>query len=219
MCSRLHMTLPETAPPPAPTLDAEVLPPVAPRSSPGDPLTAPGAAAPRLRTAGATETSGAATASLVLGIAATLCGGPLLGIPAIICGHAARSAIKRSKGTIGGTGMAMAGLIMGYLSLVWLMLGILLFAVGYVTERQVVSTELDAVQSHSCVNSMRMIDSAKEQGAVMEALSDGDEVAEAQISEFLPSGMPICPQGGVYSLNPVGADPHCSEHGGMSENF
>ena len=43
---------------------------------------------------------------------------PFLGaVVAVITGHMAKSEIKRSAGTIGGNGMATAGLILGYLSL------------------------------------------------------------------------------------------------------
>jgi hypothetical protein len=43
---------------------------------------------------------------------------PFLGsIAAIIFGHIAKSEIKKSAGTVGGNGMATAGLIMGYLSI------------------------------------------------------------------------------------------------------
>ena len=43
---------------------------------------------------------------------------PFLGsIVAIICGHMAKSEIKKSAGMVGGNGMATAGLIMGYLSI------------------------------------------------------------------------------------------------------
>ena len=42
----------------------------------------------------------------------------LAGIPAIVWGHMARSAIKRSMAPTKGAGMALAGLVMGYLSVV-----------------------------------------------------------------------------------------------------
>ncbi|MES2982586.1 MAG: DUF4190 domain-containing protein [Verrucomicrobiota bacterium] len=57
--------------------------------------------------------SGLATASLILGISGFFC--LITSIPAIICGHIARSNIKESQGRIGGSGMALAGLITGYL--------------------------------------------------------------------------------------------------------
>ncbi len=43
---------------------------------------------------------------------------PLIGpIAAIIAGHMAKKEIKASAGTVGGNGMATAGLIMGYIML------------------------------------------------------------------------------------------------------
>ena len=60
-------------------------------------------------------TSGAAIASLILGILG-FCGG-LTSLPAVICGHLGLARIKRSNGTMGGGGMAVAGLILGYLAL------------------------------------------------------------------------------------------------------
>lgn len=60
------------------------------------------------------ERSGNAVASLVLGILGFLGLGIITGIPAVICGHVARSQIKKSKNTVRGSGLALAGLIMGY---------------------------------------------------------------------------------------------------------
>src|SRR5262245_9826338 len=68
-------------------------------------------------------TDGQAIASLVLGIAALfLCFSVLTGIPAIILGHISWSRIRKSMGRLKGEGMAMAGLIMGYLSIPWILI-------------------------------------------------------------------------------------------------
>jgi len=48
-------------------------------------------------------------------IASLVCSLLFLGIPAIICGHIARSRIKRDPVNYGGAGMALAGLILGYI--------------------------------------------------------------------------------------------------------
>lgn len=64
----------------------------------------------------ARPTSGTATASMVLGIIGVLGGWCLFGIPcilAVILGHIALPATK--DGTVGGRGMAVTGLILGYL--------------------------------------------------------------------------------------------------------
>jgi hypothetical protein len=59
-----------------------------------------------------------AVASLVLSLAGFLglfLIGPVLGV---ICGHLALNQIKKSNGLVGGGGLAMAGLIVGYLGFV-----------------------------------------------------------------------------------------------------
>jgi hypothetical protein len=65
------------------------------------------------------QTSGKAVASLVLGICIFILGF-LTGIPAIIFGHMAKAEIRRSGGRLQGDGMALAGLILGYLSVVFI---------------------------------------------------------------------------------------------------
>lgn len=57
--------------------------------------------------------SRAAVSSLVCGICAAILG-PFTGIAAIIYGHIALGHIKKSGGSLGGRGMAVAGLVMGY---------------------------------------------------------------------------------------------------------
>lgn len=64
------------------------------------------------------RTSALAVWSLILGILSLLCFAIFAGIPAIICGHMGRSRIKQSGGTLVGGGMALAGLIMGYIGAV-----------------------------------------------------------------------------------------------------
>jgi dipeptidyl aminopeptidase/acylaminoacyl peptidase len=72
---------------------------------------------------------------MVMGILG-LCNG-VTGIPAVICGHLGLSKIKRSGGRLGGGGMAVAGLILGYLSTAGLVLFIVMVtAAGRVGEKQ-----------------------------------------------------------------------------------
>lgn len=63
------------------------------------------------------RTCGMATASLVCGILGMVCLGPLAGIPAIILGHMARARTRRSATPMQGSGRALTGLILGYVSL------------------------------------------------------------------------------------------------------
>ena len=82
----------------------------------------------------ARPTSTTAIISLVSGILGwTLL--PFLGsIVAIICGHMARAEIRRSNGTIDGDGLAVGGLVLGWLSValgVLSVLAIVLFFGGF----------------------------------------------------------------------------------------
>jgi hypothetical protein len=67
---------------------------------------------------GAAQSSGLAIASMVLGISGILLVPIVASIAAVICGHIARSQIRQGKGSVGGDGMAVTGLITGYLGLV-----------------------------------------------------------------------------------------------------
>ena len=79
---------------------------------------------PPLRVA---QTSAGAVWSFVLSLISLLCLGPLTGIPAVICGHVSCSNIKKSQGTLSGGGLAVAGLVIGYIATVgWIMM----FALG-----------------------------------------------------------------------------------------
>lgn len=60
--------------------------------------------------------SNMALASLVLGILGWTVLPGLASIAAIVTGHMAKKEIKESMGQLGGDGMAIAGLIMGYAS-------------------------------------------------------------------------------------------------------
>jgi len=70
----------------------------------------------------ARQTSGLAVASLVLGIVSLpmtcgCCGtGIVTAILAVVFGHLAMGKIRRSQGRLDGTGMAVAGLVIGYAS-------------------------------------------------------------------------------------------------------
>lgn len=67
------------------------------------------------------SSSGAAVASLILGILSLTFLPLLASIPGIICGHTARGNIRQSNGALTGDGMATAGLVMSYLGLAfWL---------------------------------------------------------------------------------------------------
>jgi uncharacterized protein DUF4190 len=66
----------------------------------------------------------AAIWSLVLALLSFTCGWLFTAIPAVICGHVARSKIRKSEGALDGKNVATAGLILGYIALVLGALGI-----------------------------------------------------------------------------------------------
>jgi Tfp pilus assembly major pilin PilA len=59
------------------------------------------------------------------GILSLTCFGLLSGIPAVICGHIARSEIRKSEGRLEGEGMALAGLITGYIGIFFVTVALL----------------------------------------------------------------------------------------------
>ena len=70
------------------------------------------------------QTSTLAVVSLVFGILGwTLL--PFLGsLVAVVCGHMARGEIKRSNGTLEGDGLAIAGLVLGWINVVLCVLAV-----------------------------------------------------------------------------------------------
>ena len=115
---------PLASPPPfsAPPPPAFSAPPPSPQSglpaSPGEvrPPPPPGYAGYR-----AARTSGLAIASMVLGIVWLFWLGSIL---AVIFGHVALSQIKRSMGALSGRGMAIAGLVLGYVGIALLIVSV-----------------------------------------------------------------------------------------------
>ena len=75
---------------------------------------------------GAKKDSGLAIASLICGIAAWIIFPIVAAIAAVVTGHLAKKEIRDSGGTIGGDGMALAGLLLGYIQLGLAVLGIII---------------------------------------------------------------------------------------------
>lgn len=100
---------------------------------------------------GAARTDGKAIASLVLGLLGlVIC---IAGIPAIILGHIARSNIANSKGQLKGGGMALAGLILGYLTVAALpILIIAAIAIPNLLRSRIAANEASAVGSIRTIN-------------------------------------------------------------------
>jgi type II secretory pathway pseudopilin PulG len=78
---------------------------------------------------GPQQTDGKAVGSLILGILSFLA--PILcSIPAVILGHISRSQIRKSMGRLKGEGMALAGLIMGYMSVAFIPILLIIAAIA-----------------------------------------------------------------------------------------
>ena len=78
------------------------------------------------------ETSVGAIISLIFGIAGLFASWWLFAIPsivAIITGHFARSVIKNSNGRLGGDGLAVTGLVLGYLVILFYIV-VVVFIIG-----------------------------------------------------------------------------------------
>jgi len=101
-------------------------------------------------------TSGLAITSLVLGV----CGLILFitAIPAVICGHIACSNIKNSKGAQKGRGLAIAGLVLGYIIVAIIPVG-LMAAMAIPAFQKVRS----ASQEKAIINNLRQLDAAAQQ--------------------------------------------------------
>ena len=149
--------------------------------------------------------------SLILGILSLTCFSIFSAIPGVICGHKALSRIKQSGGALTGQGLAIAGLVTGYLGIVWALLFIpLMLAIAipnFVKAR-------DTAMQNACVNNLRQIDAAKQQWALQNSKGAGDVPTEADLKPFLKDGVfPICPGGGTYTIGAVSNSPTCSVPG------
>lgn len=113
---------------PTPPLPAAPTPPTLPAPTAAASLPAAAAYLPPAPAAARVEQSGLAIASLILGILGVTAVPVLTSLPAVICGHMAKAEIRKSGGRLSGEGMATAGLITGYFSLVCC----ILFVIGMI---------------------------------------------------------------------------------------
>ncbi len=154
----------QTAPPPTPTPQPSAPAPVstsawlnvpaAPAQNPS-PAQYPPQAQP-YRGQYPQQTDGGAIASLVLGIASfALCLSFIAGIPAIVLGHISRSKIRRSGGRLKGDGMALAGLIMGYISLPFILI-IAAIAIPNLLRAKISANESAAMSTVRTINTAQV---------------------------------------------------------------
>ncbi|MHC4599681.1 MAG: type II secretion system protein GspG [Planctomycetota bacterium] len=111
---------------------------------------------------------------------------PIFGaIAAVIMGHMALGEMRRSGGAIGGRGMAVGGLILGYVQVVAVVLGVLLFLAGaglffFVASKSDVQVDGDKVVVTGPVGAKIEVDEASERVHVVapgaEIRVDGEDV-------------------------------------------
>ncbi len=73
--------------------------------------------------------NGLAVASMVLGILSFMSCGPIFSVPAVVLGHAALARIRRGEMPRDSRGFAMAGVILGWCNIAFILLGMLIFLV------------------------------------------------------------------------------------------
>jgi len=96
--------------------------------------------------------NGLAILSFVLGLCSfVVCLGLVTGIPAILCGHIARSRARRQPNRYAGSGLAMAGLVLGYLSIV------VTLVVAAVVLPELAKNKRRTVQRTGCEYNMRQV--------------------------------------------------------------
>jgi len=70
---------------------------------------------------------------------------------------------------------------------------------------------LEQANTAACINNLRMIDAAKQQWALEHQKPGNALLTAADITPYLRSNtLPVCPAGGVYTLNPVAVPPICN---------
>jgi len=127
------------------------------------------------------RTDGGAITSMVLGIAAfVLCLTFLAGIPAIILGHISLSRIKKSMGRLKGEGIALTGLILGYISLPFILI-IAAIAIPNLIRAKTAANEAAAASTIRTINTAQITYSTTypEQGYARDLATLGGNCASA----------------------------------------
>ncbi len=155
------------------------------------------------------KTSALAVWSLVLGILSVACFSIFTGIPGVICGHKALTRIRRSGGILTGKGLAIGGLVTGYIGIAFSLVVIpMLMAIAipnFVKARQM-------AQSNVCLRNLKHIQSAKEMWALENKKEPASVPEESGLLSYLKNQMPKCPAGGEYKMNAVSESPTCTVH-------
>jgi hypothetical protein len=164
---------------------------------------------PAMSAAPQPKTSGLAIWSLVLGILSLVCFSIFASIPGVICGHKALSKIKQSGGTLTGQGLAIAGLVTGYIGIAWAIIFIpMMMAIAIPNFVKARATS----QANACINNLRQIDAAKNEWALENNKTTNDTPTAQDLNQYIKGGFELlhCPAGGTYTIGRVGETPTCS---------
>src|SRR6266700_2343712 len=154
------------------------------------------------------KASGLAIWSLVLGILSLVCFSIFAAIPGVICGHMALLRLNRAGGDIVAKGLAIAGLVTGYigvaLAIVVIPMMLAIAIPNFIKAR-------DTAQINACINNLRRIDGAKQQWALEKQKQPTDTPTESDLAPYLKDAQMLkCPAGGDYKINSVSEQPTCS---------
>jgi hypothetical protein len=107
-----------------------------------------------------------------------------------------------------GNGLAIGGLVTGYLSIAMIPLIAMLVAIAIPNFVKARNTAVTAI----CVNNLRQIDVAKQTWARDNKKDESQTPTGQDLTAYLKNGFRtlICPAGGTYSINQVGEKPTCS---------
>lgn len=146
-----------------------------------------------------------------MGILSLACCTLFTAIPGVICGHKALSKIKNSGGALNGSGMAIAGLITGYIGIAWAIIFIpMMMAIAI---PNFVKARNQSMQN-ACINNLRQIQAAKNEWALENNKSQGDVPTVADLTPYLDNHkFPVCPTGGTYTIGAVSNAPTCTVPG------
>ncbi|BCU76095.1 DUF4190 domain-containing protein [Luteolibacter sp. LG18] len=156
------------------------------------------------------KTSGLAIASLVTSLLG-------LGLVGVVCGHIALSRIKKSAGALTGHGIALAGLIIGYIS-VTVVVVLMVLSFLFVGAR----AWKKGSDRAACIMHQRNVQQAVRSYQAANHLKTGARIDWSKVT--LPVGSAItkpCPAGGEYfvteTIPPVGMMAVECPHGGVPD--
>ncbi len=146
------------------------------------------------------KTSGLAIASLVTGL---LCMSPV----AIILGHISMSKIKKSSGQLTGSGLAIVGLILGYIGLLIIVGSIIAMVTGGAAAWKMGS------EAAGCVIAQSKVDIAVSEYQAEKSLEPGAALDVEAIKQKVGGDAALkCPAGGtitIHAVVPEAGEPAC----------